>query len=161
MPKETISIEIDAPAGTVFEVVHDYGIRLAWDSMLREARLLDGATAAGLGVRSLCVGTWRSLFLPLETEYIRFTPGKVAAVTLTNRPLFFAEFSATIKHEDLGNGRSRTTYIYFFRAAPRFLAPLIEPIMNMMLKREVQKRLASLHSYLKNQPVRRPKKSQY
>ena len=33
---------------------------------------------AGLGVRSLCVGTWQSLFLPLETEYIRFTPGKVA-----------------------------------------------------------------------------------
>jgi hypothetical protein len=90
------------------------------------------------------------LFLPLETEYIRFSPGKAAAVTLTNRPLFFKQFSATIKHEDLGNGRCRTTYIYFFRAAPRFLAPILEPIMHLMLKREVRMRLASLRSYLEN-----------
>lgn len=150
MPKETLSVDIDTPAEAVFDVIHDYGRRLEWDSMLREARLLDGATEAGLGVRSLCVGTWRGLFLPMETEYIRFTPGKVAAVTLTNRPLFFEQFSATIKHEDLGDGRSRTTYIYFFRAAPHFLAPILEPIMNMILKREVRERLGSLRRYLKN-----------
>lgn len=51
--------------------------------MLRSARLLDGATHAGLGVRSLCAGTWRSAFLALETEYIQFVLGRVAAVKLT------------------------------------------------------------------------------
>lgn len=151
MPRASLSIEINAPCGVVFEVIHDYGCRLKWDSMLREAFLLDGATAAALGVRSRCVGTWRSAFQALETRYIRFEPGRVAAVTLTNHPLFFEQFAATIKHEPLQDGRSRTTYIYFFRAAPRFLAPLLEPIMNVMLQREVRQRLQSLRSYLENQ----------
>ena len=143
-----MSIEIDAPCEVVFDVVHDYGRRLKWDTMLREARLLDGATAAALGVRSLCVGTWQGAFLPMETEYIRFDPGHAAAVTLTNHPLFFERFAATIQHEALDNGRSKTTYIYFFRARPRLLAPLLEPVMNVMLKREVRKRLDSLRGYL-------------
>jgi hypothetical protein len=134
----------------VFDVIHDYSCRLEWDSMLREARLLDGATTAGVGVRSLCVGTWRSAFLGLETEYIRFEPGQVAAVKLTNQPPFFARFAATIRHDALNNGRSRTTYMYAFRARPHLLAPLLEPMMNLLLKREVQKRLHSLRHFLES-----------
>lgn len=152
MPRETFTIEMDAPAEAVFEVFHDYGRRLAWDSMLSRADLLGGATTAGLGVRSLCVGTWQGLFLGLETEYIRFTPGKAAAVKLTNRPPFFEEFAATIKHEDSGDGRSRMTYIYFFKARPRFLAPLLEPIMKALFKREVRQRLGALRRFMEKQP---------
>lgn len=155
MPREMLSIEIDAPGDAVFDVVHDYGCRLEWDTMLREARLLGGATAAGTGVRSVCVGTWRSAFLALETEYIRFEPGRVAAVKLTNRPPFFEQFAATIRHETVSEVRSRTTYIYSFRARPRFLAPLLEPIMNALLRREIQKRLRSLRDFIESQSVRR------
>lgn len=150
MPRETVAIEIDAPCAAVFDVIHDYSCRLAWDSMLRQATLLDGATAAGLGVRSLCVGTWKGAFLGLETEYIRFEPGQVAAVKLTNHPLFFDTFAATIQHKALSDQRSRTTYIYAFRARPRFLAPLLEPLMNVMLKQEVQNRLRSLRRYMES-----------
>ncbi|MCK6624634.1 MAG: SRPBCC family protein [Anaerolineae bacterium] len=155
MPRETLSVEIDAPGDAVFEIIHNYDCRLEWDTMLREARLLGGASAAAAGVRSVCVGTWRSLFLALETEYVRFEPGRVAAVKLTNQPPFFEHFAATIRHEAIGEGRSRTTYIYFFRTRPRFLAPLLEPIMNMLLKREVRQRLYSLRRYLAGQRVQR------
>lgn len=151
MPRETLSIEIAAPCQAVFDVVHDYGCRLEWDTMLREARLLDGVTAAGIGVRSVCTGTWRSAFLALETEYIRFEPGRVAAVNLINRPPFFERFAATIRHDAISEGQSRTTYIYYFRARPTFLAPLLEPIMNVMLKREVRNRLRSLRSFMESQ----------
>lgn len=150
MPRESLSIMINAPCTAVFDVIHDYGCRLEWDTMLREARLLDGATTAGLGVRSLCVGTWRSAYLALETEYIRFEPGQAAAVSLTNRPPFFEQFAATIRHDGVGNGRCRTTYIYFFRARPRFLASILEPIMNLMLKREIRNRLRALRHFLEN-----------
>ena len=155
MPRETVSIEIAAPCQAVFDVLHDYGCRLEWDTMLREARLLGGATVAGIGVRSVCAGTWRSAFLALETEYIRFEPGRVAAVKLTNRPPFFERFAATIRHDAVSEIRSRTTYIYSFHARPRFLAPLLEPIMNAILRREVQKRLRSLRSFLESQSVHR------
>ena len=150
MRREILSTEIEATCDVVFCLLHDYGRRLEWDSMLSEARLLAGATAAGSGVRSLCVGTWRGAFLALETEYIRFEPGRVAAVTLTNRPPFFERFAATIRHDAVGEARSRLTYTYSFHARPRFLAFLLEPIMNAMLKREIRTRLRSLQHFLRS-----------
>jgi hypothetical protein len=153
-----VSIEIDAPNDAVFDLIHDYSCRLDWDTMLSEARLLGGATEAGPGVRSVCVGTWRSAFLALETEYVRFEPGRVAAVKLTTRPPFFEHFAATLRHDPIGEVRSRTTYIYFFRARPRFLAPLLEPVMNVLLRREVRQRLRSLANFLENQRVHREKR---
>ena len=147
MPRASVSVEVGASCTAVFNLIHDYGRRLEWDTLLSKAVLLDDAAEAGVGVRSLCVGTWRGLFLPLETEYISFEPGRVAAVSLTNHPPFFDQFAATIRHEPLGENRSRVTYIYFFRARPRLLAPLLEPLMNWLLKRETQKRLAALKRY--------------
>ena len=147
MPRESVSVEVGASCTAVFNLIHDYGRRLEWDTLLSQAVLLDDAAEAGVGVRSLCVGTWRGLFLPLETEYISFEPGRVAAVSLTNQPPFFDQFAATIRHEPLGENRSRVTYIYFFRARPRLLAPLLEPLMNWLLRRETQKRLAALKRY--------------
>ena len=148
MPREILSIEIDAPCDVVFHLIHDYDRRLEWDSMLSEARLLAGATAAGPGVRSLCIGTWRNAYLALETEYIRFEPGRVAAVNLTNHPPFFERFAATIRHDAISEVRSRLTYIYSFRTRPRCVALLLEPIMNAMLRREVRDRLHSLRGFL-------------
>jgi hypothetical protein len=137
----------------VFDVVHDYGRRLAWDTMLRKAQLVGGAKAAGVGVRSLCVGTWKGAFQALETEYIQFERGRVAAVKLTNHPAFFREFAATIKHEALGANRSRVTYIYSFRARPVFFSPILEPIMHAGLRREVRARLHGLRDYLERANV--------
>jgi hypothetical protein len=148
MPRRSFSIEIGAPCEAVFDTIHDYARRLEWDSMLSEARLLSGASAAGIGVRSICVGTWRSCFLAVETEYIRFERGQVAAVKLTNRPLLFGNFAATIRHHALANARSRITYTYSFRARPKFLAPFLEPIMNLLIAGEVQGRLEALRGFL-------------
>lgn len=148
MPQKSISIEIGASCETVFDAVHDYGRRLEWDSMLSQARLLAGATAARVGVRSLCVGTWRGAFQAMETEYIRFERGKVAAVKLTNRPALFHRFAATIKHHPIDRARSRTTYVYSFQARPRLLAPLLEPLMDALIAREVRGRLRSLRDFV-------------
>ena len=144
MPRRAYSIEIAAPSERVFDLIHDYDRRLQWDSMLSEARLLAGARRAAVGVRSLCVGTWKSAYLPFETEYVRFERGEVAAVKLTNRPPLFARFAATIRHRPVAPGRSLTTYIYSFRARPRTFAAFLEPIIDFMLAREVQHRLAGL-----------------
>src|SRR2546425_3859133 len=41
------AIEIRARPEAVFDLIHDYARRLEWDSFLKEARLLEGAEAAG------------------------------------------------------------------------------------------------------------------
>ena len=69
----------------VFDLLHDYSRRLEWDTLLREARLTQGHMVAGKGATSLCVG--RPLFglIGIETRYVTFTPGSVAAVEMVNR----------------------------------------------------------------------------
>ena len=157
MPKGKCSIDIAVSAQTAFDLIHDYDIRLKWDSMLSEARLLDGATQPAQGVHSRCVGNWKCLWLPIEAEYVTYTPGDVAAVKMTNRPMFFKHFAATIRHKDLGDGNSRVTYIYNFASKPRWAAWLLEPVMHFCLKREVGHRLRALKSFAERQtkePVR-------
>jgi hypothetical protein len=73
---------------------------------------------------------------------------KCAAVQMVNHPPFFKSFAATIRHTPLDATRSKITYTYLFEATPRWLAWLLEPVMNFKLKRETQKRLGALKSFL-------------
>ena len=134
-------------AATVFDVLHDYDIRLEWDTLLRDARLTRGATRAEMGATSMCLGrTWGGM-IGMETRYITYQRGVVAAVELVNRPPFFSFFAASIRHQDTDAG-STLTYKFRFGARPRPLAWLLEPIMHRRLMRETQRRLASLAAYL-------------
>ena len=148
MPRETISIEIAAPCEAVFDLIHDYNQRLLWDSMLSEAVILGEAAMADKGVRTRCVGIWRSAGIAMETEYVNFNRGRVAAVKLVNRAPFIENFAATIRHEAVTETRSRVIYTYSFRGRPRRLAFLLEPIMNAVLRSETKARLQSLRDYL-------------
>lgn len=150
MPRGTRSIEINTSAVAVFELIHNYEIRLQWDSMLCEAKLLGGCREAAKGVRTRCVGNWKCLWLAIEADYLSYEKGKVAAVKMSNKPMFFADFAATIRHDDLKDGRSKVTYIYHFDAKPRCLAFLLEPIMKFCLNREVTHRLAALKRFAEN-----------
>jgi len=140
-------MDVNAPCDVVFDVLHDYALRLRWDTMLSEARLLD-ASVANKGVRSLCVGTWRSAYVPMETEYITFRRGELAAVRLTKQNLLFERFAASIRHTALESGRSRITYTFSCRVRPPFLAGLVEPIVERMMAREVRARLVALRDFI-------------
>ena len=148
MPKEILSIEIEASAEAVFDLIHDYDRRLDWDPLLSKACILSGEKKAAKGVRTLCVGTWKSGKIGVETEYISFARGRVAAVKLCNRPPFFDSFAATIQHKVLSDSRSIVSYVYSFRARPRFLRFLLEPIMNHFFLQETQNRLHSLKRFM-------------
>ena len=153
MPRDIRTVEISRSASEVFDRLHDYTARRLWDTLLSEARLLDGASQAALGVRSLCIGTWHTAYLAVETEYIQFVPGKVAAVRLTNTPLWLKSFAATIRHEDIETGRSRLTYIYSFDSRPWWLASVLDPILKRLFSWELQNRLHSLKWFLESEGV--------
>ncbi len=148
MRKQTVSVPIEAPALLVFEVIHDYSRRLAWDSLLSQAMVLPPDTQPDVGVGTRCVGTWTSCWMVMDTRYVSFQPGRVAAVTLAGRTWLFESFHATIRHEAIDEDRSRVDYIYSFACRPKWLAWLVEPVVNVMLRRETVKRLASLRTYV-------------
>ena len=140
------SIDIGAPCERVFDVVHDYGIRLRWDTLLSKACITDGSSAAGLGVRTLCVGRYTMAGLGMETVYISFDRPHVAAVRMERGPLFVSAFAASIMHVALEGSASRVTYKFQIRARPRFLSPIV----SAMFQRETLKRLTSLKRFIES-----------
>lgn len=138
-----VSEEIPASTGDVFALVHDYERRLDWDTLLREA-YVEGGGQAGKGVNTVCSGRWLIGGLSLRTVYVTFEPGVVAAVKMLDPTFFFERWAASIRHEPLGAGQSRITYTYNFRARPRWLAFLLEPILAGIFRWETRRRLKAL-----------------
>lgn len=143
MKGATVSTKIPASGDEVFALLHDYERRLEWDTLLCEARLTGGFEKAGKGATSVCVG--RDFFgkVAMETRYVSFEPGRLAAVELVGEPWFFEKFAASIRHEDVDGG-SVITYKFRFAAKPRWLAWALEPVMLRYLKHETAKRLEAL-----------------
>jgi len=153
MPKLTVKETIPAGCDVVFRIVHDYGRRLEWDTLL-QAAYLEGADRADVGVVAVCVGKTALMGLEIRTAYVSFQPGKVAAVKLSSPAPFFDAFAASIRHFDLGDGSSEIIYELNYKAKPAFLRPLMHPIMSRMLEWETRKRLRSLKRYVEeNQMV--------
>ncbi|MFT3713874.1 MAG: SRPBCC family protein [Archangium sp.] len=143
MIRDAVSEEIPASCEAVFDLVHDYGQRLTWDTLLRAAYMEEGAPAA-TGNVAVCSGKWLVGGLTLRTVYVSFQRGKVAAVKMINTPPFFRAWAASIRHEPLGPNASRVIYTWNFKAKPGFLAFLFEPIMALFFRWETRRRLRAL-----------------
>jgi ribosome-associated toxin RatA of RatAB toxin-antitoxin module len=135
------SILIRATPDQLFALTQDYGRRLEWDCFLKAAYLLDGATSAGLGVRANCVAR---IGLAMETEYVSFSPPRVTAVKMTRGPWFIDSFAGSWHFHDEGAGQTRVSFAYHVRAWPRWLAPLLTPVLAHVFARDTRKRLGAL-----------------
>ena len=145
-------VDIDASCQAVFDVIHDYGIRLHWDTLLSKACIVDGSARAGVGVRTLCVGRSTVAGMRMETVYISFDRPRVAAVKMKNGPWFVADFAASIRHMDLDEGaRSRVIYKFRITARPLWLRGVLDPLLRNVFQRETRKRLESLKRYIEAQ----------
>ena len=105
-----ISDLLPAPSAVVFDVLHDYGRRLEWDTLLQAAYLEGDALAAGKGVTSVCIGRRSLGGIAIKTIYVSFQPPTLAAVKMINAPAFFEKWAASIHHEELSADESRITY---------------------------------------------------
>lgn len=147
MSSTTITESMPCDSATVFALLHDYSRRLEWDTLLKEARLTQGHTVSGPGATALCVGKPFFGLIGIETRYVTFTPGVVAAVRMINRVPFFETFGASIRHQDIADG-STLTYKLSFTARPRPVCWLFEPIMRAYLQHETRRRLKALSDFL-------------
>lgn len=148
MAHGTVSEIIPATSAEVFALVHDYGRRLEWDTLLSAAYLTDGHTVAGQGAVSTCVGRAAVGSLALTTEYVTFDAPRLAAVKMIRGPWLFERWAALLKHEDLPGGESRITYAWQFTSRPRLLRWFCEPFLNAIFHWETRKRLRALKNFL-------------
>jgi len=144
---------LPAPSAVAFDLLHDYGRRLEWDTLLRATYLEGDGTVAAKGMIAVCVGRRSLGGFALRTVYVSFERPHLAAVKMVNRPPCFATWAASIRHEDLAGRRSRITYTYTFTARPRWARFLLEPVMARVFAWETRRRLRALARYLRAEVV--------
>ena len=83
------TIEIDCSPEEAFDYTQDYDLRLSWDTFLKRADLMEGATKADKGVRAYCVA---KNGLGMVTEYITYNRPKTTAIKMTKGPYMFEAF---------------------------------------------------------------------
>lgn len=137
---------VPASQEAAFDLVHDYGRRLEWDTLLRSAETVDGAAPA-VGVEAVCCARWRLGGLAFRTRYVTFRRPELAAVVLVRRPPLFATWAASIRHRPLPEG-SELVYTLTFTCRPRLLAPVVEPLALAAFRWETRRRLRALAAHL-------------
>lgn len=149
----TCTATVAADAATLFALSQDYGRRLEWDPYLREARLLGGATAAGLGVRAWCVTRGG---LGMETVYVSFRPPHVAAVKMTRGPAILARFAGAWRFVALAPGQTQVIFRYSLAARPAALRPLLDPPLARLFRRDMERRIDRLGRAAAGEPLPAP-----
>jgi len=141
-------ITIRTEAAVAFDFTQDYGSRLRWDTFLKKAELIEGATEAAKGVKAYCVA---KNGLGMETEYVSFNRPKVTAVKMTRGPFLFKSFLGSWTFKELAKGLTQVTFLYSFEL--RFPFSLLPSFIRQNLQRNVRQRLLDLKNCLEKRPA--------
>jgi ribosome-associated toxin RatA of RatAB toxin-antitoxin module len=137
--KITEHILIEVPATVLFDYTQDYSTRLHWDTFLRKAVILHGATAAAQGVSTYCEAR---NFIGMETVYLTFNRPKVTAVKMTKGPWLFKSFSGSWQFITLSDYWTDVIFTYSFTL--RFPFSIFGRLIQLGFKRNVRQRLLDL-----------------
>jgi ribosome-associated toxin RatA of RatAB toxin-antitoxin module len=132
-------ILINGSAKVIFDYTQDYKNRLTWDTFLKKADLINGATEAGKGIKAYCVA---HNGLGMETEYVTFTPPKVTAIKMTRGPYLFKSFLGSWTFKETSVAQTEVMFLYSFEL--RFPFTLVKNYVKRNLQKNVRQRLADL-----------------
>ncbi len=141
--KFTTGIIIQCSAATAFDYTQDYDRRLSWDSFLKKAELVDGARAAGIGVKAWCVA---KNGLGMETQYVSFNRPRATAIKMTKGPFMFQSFLGSWTFKEMEAEQTEVIFLYSFQL--RFPFNMITGIIKRNLQKNVQQRLKDLKSVI-------------
>lgn len=130
----------------IFDLTQDYDRRLMWDSFLKRAELMEGASRAGKGVKTYCVA---QNGIGMVTEYVSFQRPKVTAIKMTEGPYMFRSFLGTWRFRKINEKGTEVRFLYSFTL--RFPFNFTIWLVKWILRREVKGRLRDLKRYLEEE----------
>jgi hypothetical protein len=142
VPRVESTVVVPLPPDRAFALSQTYGeLRYRWDPFVREQRLLDGATAAGKGVRTWTRSRHR---LTMVSEYVTFRPPGHVGMRMVRGPWFVRSFSGgwNVTPVDAG-AATEATWRYHFTIRPVWLAPVADRLGVWLLGRDIRRRLAA------------------
>ncbi|OOQ62164.1 type II toxin-antitoxin system RatA family toxin [Mucilaginibacter pedocola] len=132
-------IIINKSAETVFDYSQDYNKRLEWDTFLKKAELVNGATEVDKGVKAWCVS---KNGIGMETRYVTYSRPWTTAIKMTKGPYMFKTFAGSWTFRNTEDGKSKVTFFYNYRL--RFPFTIIGPFIKNNLRSNVRERLRGL-----------------
>jgi ribosome-associated toxin RatA of RatAB toxin-antitoxin module len=121
-----------------FDLSQSYGLRLEWDPFVKSQRLLNDATVAGKGVRTLTLSRHG---LRMISEYLSFRRPDSVAMKMVEGPILFRLFSGTWQFKKIDDATTSVLFKYHFDCRPSWLHWLMHPVGRWFLGREIRRRL--------------------
>jgi ribosome-associated toxin RatA of RatAB toxin-antitoxin module len=137
--KFTEKTEIKCSPEFAFDYTQDYKQRLTWDTFLKKAELIEGATTADSGVKAYCVA---KNGLGMVTEYVSFNRPRATAVKMTKGPFMFKSFLGSWTFKEIKTGLTEVIFLYSFQL--RFPFNLATGLIKRNLQSNVRQRLTDL-----------------
>jgi ribosome-associated toxin RatA of RatAB toxin-antitoxin module len=147
--KFTEQILINEKSEKVFDFTQNYNNRLKWDTFLKKADLIDGATIADKGVRAYCVA---KNGIGMVTEYVTYNRPKVTAIKMTKGPFMFKSFLGSWTFKDLPNDKTEVIFLYSFSL--RFPFNILTKFIKNNLQTNVKQRLIDLKVNIENESTK-------
>lgn len=147
--KFTESIIIDENSSIVFDFTQDYSNRLKWDTFLKKADLIEGATKADKGIRAYCVA---KNGIGMVTEYVTFNRPRVTAIKMTKGPYMFKSFLGSWTFKELTMNKTEVIFLYSFSL--RFPFNLFSNFIKNNLQSNVKQRLIDLKNNIEDKTRR-------
>jgi ribosome-associated toxin RatA of RatAB toxin-antitoxin module len=135
----TEKTEIKCSPEFVFDYTQDYKQRLTWDTFLKRAELIEGATTAGSGVKAYCVA---KNGLGMITEYVSFNRPRATAIKMTKGPFMFKSFLGSWTFKEIEADLTEVIFLYSFQL--RFPFNLASWLIKRNLQSNVRQRLVDL-----------------
>lgn len=144
--KFTESILILEKPEQVFDYTQNYSKRLSWDTFLKKADLIEGATKASKGVKAYCVA---KNGMGMVTEYVTYNRPKVTAIKMTKGPFIFKSFLGSWTFNEVSNNKTEVVFLYSFSL--RFPFSLFTKFTTNNLQTNVRQRLIDLKKNIENE----------
>lgn len=132
------NVVVPVPPDVAFAVSQTTGeARMRWDVFIREQRLLDGAVAPAVGVRTLTVSRRG---LRMVSEYVSYRPPTSVGMKVTRLPWFFEKLGGGWRFAPHPDG-TLATWKYNFSCRPKLIAPLAEWIGVRLIRHDIDRRI--------------------
>ena len=134
-------------ATDAFEAFHNHEKRLLWDTLLSFAYVEGGGTHPYVGAITTNRGRrgWVGR-LTMRTRFVSYRPPEIAAAVIVGRAGPIRFWAASIRHRELGPGRSELTYAFNIKLRPWL--SFLDPLAALLFERASRRRFAAMAEYL-------------
>lgn len=128
----------------LFGFTQDYSRRPAWDPFPDSYQFHNGAAAPAPGAE-LTVRARNGY--SMRVKYVSYVRARAAAIEMLSGPWFIHRFAGTWSFAAESVTATKVTFKYNVVAGPKWLSPVLQPLLNLSFSRHVRRRVVALKAY--------------